>query len=92
MQFMQEGHLTPVSHVMAKQKYKERVTGCVFVLAPIDLIPKLDWRLAWFRCGSRGKYIIAFDGDALLLKEIYEASKKERENNSGSSPTTPPES
>jgi hypothetical protein len=57
---------------MAKQKYKERVTGHVFVLVPIDLIPKLDWRLAWFRCGSRGKYIIAFDGDALLLKEIYD--------------------
>ena len=72
MQFIQEGHLTSVSHVMAKQKYKERVTGHVFVLAPIDLIQKLDWRLAWFRCGSRGKYIIAFDGDALLLKEIYD--------------------
>ncbi len=78
MQFMQEGHLTSVSHVMAKQKYKERVTGHVFVLAPIDLIPKLDWRLAWFRCGSRGKYIIAFDGDALLLKEIYDRVLKER--------------
>ena len=81
MQFIQEGHLTSVSHVMAKQKYKERVTGRVFVLAPADLIPKLDWQLAWFKCGGlRGKYIIAFDGDALLLKEIYEAEKKEREN------------
>ena len=72
MQFIQEGHLTSVSHVMAKQKYKERVTGHVFVLVPEDLRHKLDWRLAWFRCGSRGKYIIAFDGDALLLKEIYD--------------------
>ena len=78
MQFMQEGHLTSVSHVMAKRKYKERVTGHLFVLVPIDLIPKLDWRLAWFRCGSRGKYIIAFDGDALLLKEIYDRVLKER--------------
>ena len=78
MQFLQEGHPTSVSHVMAKQKYKERVTGHVFVLVPIDLIPKLDWRLAWFRCGSRGKYIIAFDGDALLLKEIYDRVLKER--------------
>ena len=72
MQFIQEGHLTSVSHVMAKQKYKERVTGHVFVLVPEDLRHKLDWQLAWFRCGSRGKYIIAFDGDALLLKEIYD--------------------
>ena len=77
MQFMQEGHLTSVSHVMAKQKYKERVTGHVFVLVPEDLRHKLDWRLAWFRCGSRGKYIIAFDGDALLLKEIYDRVLKE---------------
>ena len=78
MQFMQEGHLTSVSHVMAKRKYKERVTGHLFVLAPEHLRNKLDWRLAWFRCGSRGKYIIAFDGDALLLKEIYDRVLKER--------------
>ena len=77
MQFMQEGHLTSVSHVMAKQKYKERVAGHLFVLVPEDLRHKLDWRLAWFRCGSRGKYIIAFDGDALLLKEIYDRVLKE---------------
>ena len=78
MQFMQEGHLTSVSHVMAKQKYKERVTGHLFVLAPEDLRYCLDWRLAWFRCGSRGKFIIAFDGDALLLKAIYDRTVKVR--------------
>jgi CRISPR-associated endonuclease/helicase Cas3 len=71
MQFMQEGHLTSVSHVMAKPQHH------LFVLAPADIIPALDWRLTWFRCGStRGKYIIAFDGDALLLKEIYERFRK----------------
>ena len=75
MQFMREGHLTSVSHVMARRQYNERVTGHLFVLAPIDLIPELDWRIAWFRCGSRGKYIIAFDGDALLLKEIYDRAR-----------------
>ena len=72
MQFIREGHLTSVSHVMAKRKYKERVTGHVFVLVPEYLRHELGWQLAWFRCGSRGKYIIAFDGDALLLKEIYD--------------------
>lgn len=67
MQFMQEGHLTSVSHVMTKPKYH------VFVLVPSEIIQQLDWRLAWFRCGGpRGCYIIAFDGDALLLKEIYD--------------------
>ena len=78
MQFIQEGHPTSVSHVMAKQEYKERITGHVFVLAPEDLRHQLDWRLAWFRCGRRGPYIIAFDGDALLLKEIYDRVFKER--------------
>ena len=75
MQFIQEGHPTSVSHVMAKQKYKERVTGHLFVLVPEYFRHELDWRIAWFRCGSRGKYIIAFDGDALLLKEIYDRAR-----------------
>ena len=67
IQFKQEGHPTSVSHVMAKPKHH------VFVLAPAEIISELDWRLAWFRCGNpRGRYIIAFDGDALLLKEIYD--------------------
>ena len=70
MQFKQEGHLTSVSHVMANPKHH------VFVLAPTDIASQLDWRLAFFPCGSpRGKYIIAFDGDALLLKEIYDRYK-----------------
>ena len=78
MKFIQEGHQTSVSHVMAKRKYKEHVTGHVFVLVPEYLRHELDWQLAWFRCGSRGKYIIAFDGDALLLKEIYDRILEER--------------
>jgi len=70
MQFKQEGHLTSVSHVMANPKHH------VFVLAPVDITSQLDWRLAFFPCGSpRGQYIIAFDGDALLLKEIYDRYK-----------------
>jgi len=70
MQFIQEGHLTPVSHVMAKPKHH------VFVLAPASSVSTLDWRLAWFHCGGpRGRYIIAFDGDALLLKEIWELAR-----------------
>jgi CRISPR-associated helicase Cas3 len=70
MQFKQEGHLISVSHVMVTPKYH------VFVLAPAEIIRELDWRLAWFRCGGpNGRYIIAFDGDALLLKEIYDKFK-----------------
>jgi CRISPR-associated helicase Cas3 len=69
MQFMQEGHLTSVSHVMHKPRHH------IFVFIPFELYQSLDWRLAWFRCGSKGRYLIAFDGDALLLKEIYDRSK-----------------
>lgn len=69
MQFKQEGHLTSVSHVMHKPKHH------IFVFAPIELSNELDWRIAWFRCGAKGRYIIAFDGDALLLKEIYDRWK-----------------
>lgn len=68
MQFMQEGHLTSVSHVMHKPKHH------IFVFVPLELREVLDWRLAWFRCGAKGRYLIAFDGDALLLKELYDRS------------------
>ncbi len=70
MQFIREGHLTSVSHVMIRPKHH------IFVLAPADIASQLDWRLAWFPCGGlRANYIIAFDGDALLLKEIYDRSR-----------------
>lgn len=65
MSFKQDGHLTSVSHVMYKPKHH------IFVFAPFELKDRLDWRIAWFRCGSQGRYLIAFDGNALLLKEIY---------------------
>jgi len=68
MQFMQEGHLTSVSHVMQRPKHH------IFVFAPYEIKDQIDWRIAWFRCGSQGCYLIAFDGDALLLKEIYDRS------------------
>ena len=66
MQFKQDGHSTSVSQLMQRPKHH------IFVIIPRELADKLDWRIAWFRCGSKGRYIIAFDGDALLLKEIYE--------------------
>lgn len=68
MKFMTDGHLTPVSHVMHKPKHH------IFVIGPLQMSQDLDWRIAWFRCGSKGRYLVAFDGDALLLKEIYDRS------------------
>lgn len=64
MVFTQEGHSTSVSHVMYKPSHH------IFIVVPADVSRHLDWRIAWFRCGSKGPYIIAFDGDALLVKEV----------------------
>ncbi len=45
----------------------------VFVFVPREVVENdLDWRMACFPCGVKNaKFILAFDGDALLLKEIY---------------------
>jgi hypothetical protein len=63
--FIQEGHKTPVSHVMSLKEH-------IFTLVPREMRSHLDWRLPVFDCGRR---LIAFDGTALLVKEIYERSK-----------------
>jgi CRISPR-associated helicase Cas3 len=63
--FIQERHKTSVSHVMSLKNH-------VFTLVPNELRSWLDWRLPVFNCGRR---LIAFDGTALLIKEIYKWSK-----------------
>ncbi len=63
--FIQEGHKTSVSHVMSLKNH-------VFTLVPKELHSWLDWRLPVFDCGQR---LIAFDGSALLVREIYERSR-----------------
>jgi CRISPR-associated helicase Cas3 len=69
-QFIRDGHLTSVSHVMSKPKHH------IFTFVPAEISRQLDWRLPWFPCGSKhGRFIIAFDGDALLLSEIYRKQK-----------------
>jgi hypothetical protein len=61
------------SHLMSRTEQKH-----VFVFVPYEEVrDQLDWRLETFPCGSYhpAKYILAFDGDALLLKEIYNRAK-----------------
>jgi len=70
MLFKQDGHPTSVSHVMHKPKHH------IFVFVPIELTHNLDWRITWFRCGAKGQYVIAFDGNSLILKEIYDQFQK----------------
>ncbi len=59
--FIQEGHKTPVSHIMTFRKH-------IFILLPKDVKEHADWRMPVFDCG---KNVIAFDGAALLLYEIW---------------------
>jgi len=66
MQFIRDNHSTPVSHVMYKPKHH------IFVVIPYEEVKAyLDWRIAWFWCGESRRNIVAFDGDALLLREIW---------------------
>jgi hypothetical protein len=60
------------SHLLSRMDNKH-----VFVFVPYDAVrDHIDWRLETFPCGNHpAKYILAFDGDALLLKEIYERAR-----------------
>jgi CRISPR-associated helicase Cas3 len=68
-----DNELESCSHVMSRLGKKH-----VFVFVPYDDVrDELDWRLATFPCGSgKAKFVLAFDGDALLLKEIWKRLKK----------------
>jgi len=61
------GQLDAGSHIMSRSGIHH-----IFVFVPIDKVEDaLDWRIAWFPCGGHpSKFVLAFDGDALLLKEI----------------------
>jgi hypothetical protein len=50
-----------------------RGIGHIFCFVPKDEVSP-DWKLKWFNC--RGyKHILAFDGDALVLKELWNRKK-----------------
>ncbi len=68
-----DGELTYGSALMSRLGRKH-----AFVFVPYDVIrEELDWRLDWFFCGpGKARYVLAFDGDALLLKEIYRRHQK----------------
>ena len=63
---LQDDHCTPVSHVMTLKNH-------IFTIVPKDLV-EVDWRLPVFPCGQS---LIAFDGAALLINELY-LKKKNR--------------
>ncbi|TEB11494.1 DEAD/DEAH box helicase [Pelotomaculum sp. FP] len=60
LSILQNDHCTPVSHIMTLKNH-------IFTIVPKNLV-KSDWRLPAFPCGQS---LIAFDGAALLLNELY---------------------
>ena len=62
MVLFREGHKTSVSYSLVKPKPH------IFIVLPEEIRNYTDWRITVFPCG---KYIVAFDGDALLLLEIW---------------------
>ena len=53
----------------SRMTFKEHI----FVIVPKVLKNELDWRLLVFECD---RHMLAFDGAALLLSEIWERSKR----------------
>lgn len=62
MVLFREGHKTSASYSLVKPRPH------VFIVLPKDMQDYTDWRIAIFECGQ---HIVAFDGDALLLMEIW---------------------
>jgi CRISPR-associated helicase Cas3 len=62
------GKLDAGSHIMSRTRDHH-----IFVFVPADRVEdQLDWRIASFPCGGHpAKFVLAFDGDALLLREIW---------------------
>ncbi len=67
-----DNELEACSHIMSRLWEKH-----LFVFVPYDEVrQELDWKLATFPCGSgKAMYVLAFDGDALLLKEIWKRTR-----------------
>jgi hypothetical protein len=62
LRLYQDGEATPVSDLMARENHS-------FTIAPhADVDADIDWRLPVF---AAGKYLLAFDGAALLLLELW---------------------
>ena len=62
MILFREGHKTSASFSLVKPR------PYIFIVLPQDFRRYVDWRMAIFDCGQ---HIIAFDGDAVLLREIW---------------------
>lgn len=68
LQLYQDGESTVVSDLMGRENH-------IFTVVPrVTVQAELDWRLPIF---ESGKYLVAFDGAALLLLAIYERQPRQ---------------
>jgi hypothetical protein len=66
LRLYQDGESTPVSDLMARENR-------IFTVVPRrEVEAQVDWRLPVFEAG---KYLIAFDGAALLLLELFRSKR-----------------
>jgi hypothetical protein len=66
LRLYQDGESTPVSDLMGRENH-------IFTVVPKATIEgEIDWRLPVF---EGGKYLLAFDGAALLLLELFRRGK-----------------
>jgi CRISPR-associated helicase Cas3 len=64
----QDGRLTPVSDLMARENH-------IFTVVPKkEVESQIDWRLATFEAG---KYLLAFDGAAVLLRSVWDRLQRQ---------------
>lgn len=71
LMILRAGKLDPLSSEMSR-----RGVGHVFCFVPKDEV-KPDWKLKWFNCRDF-RFILAFDGDALMLKEMWNRHKLQK--------------
>jgi CRISPR-associated helicase Cas3 len=72
LRLYQDGESTPISDLMGRKPH-------IFTVVPKSAVEEeIDWRLSVFEAG---KYLIAFDGGALLLLELW---KKQMAGKAGS--------
>ena len=62
--------------VNESSEMSRRGVSHIFVFVPKDAVRDvLDWRMKWFNCRDN-QYVLAFDHDALLLKELFKRQPK----------------
>lgn len=74
LRLLQDDHSTPISHIMSPPFETH-----IFVVVNKDLEDKIDWRITTFRCMD-GHSILAFDGDALIMMELFKIYGKPANN------------